>query len=94
LAIFSTDGVLTRYKYKSSLNSYCYVVFEAWNGSDGYDNIPLNIDSNTWTQDTSIFNSNNLMIDSLIVNIVMITPFNKADTSKFILFNEFKVEEY
>jgi|ERR1035437_1713479 hypothetical protein len=81
-------------QYKSTLNSDCIVVLEAWNGTNGYDNVPLNVDSATWTRDTSIFNSNNLKIDSLVVNIAMITPLNKADTSKFILFNEFKIEEY
>jgi hypothetical protein len=82
------------YSYKSSLNLSCDVLLEASSGSTHYVNSPMTNDSITWAQNSTIFHSNNLTIDSLVVFISMFTPLNKADTGKFILFNEFKVEEY
>jgi len=82
------------YLYKSSLNYECGVSLSAWSGNTGYvfGSEPNNL--NTWTQDTVVYISQNLEIDSLALFIGMSFPFNISDTNKFILFNEFKVEEY
>jgi hypothetical protein len=82
------------YLYKSSLNSECEVSLTAWNNKIGYVYGSEANNSNTWNQDTVIYKSQNLEIDSIALLITMSSPPNLSDTNKSILFNEFKVEEY
>jgi hypothetical protein len=81
------------YGYKSLLSSRCEVTLGAYGASNEYLTLATH-DSITWKRDTLIFHSNNPTIDSVIVFIYMFTPRTKADTSKFILFNEFKLDEW
>ncbi len=81
------------YGYKSLLSSRCEVTLGAYGASNEYLTLATH-DSITWTRDSLIFHTINPTIDSMIVFIYMFTPRNKADTSKFILFNEFKLEEW
>jgi hypothetical protein len=81
------------YWYKSLLASPCNVTLGIFSGSNEYFSLATH-DSTTWAQDTLVFHSNSSTIDSLAVFIYIFTPKNKADTTKFILFNEFKLEEW
>jgi hypothetical protein len=79
------------FSYKASSAPSNYVVeFIAFVGNIAFQQAVWG-DSTRWTQDTLIYSSNSYSPDSLNVAIDM---FDIADTSKYVLFDNFKVEEY
>jgi hypothetical protein len=80
--------------HKSSLSATCDVFIEACAGSYQYVEAFLNTESTGWSEDTTIYRSNSRSIDSLVVFVSMFATSAVIDTSKFILFNRFRLEEY
>jgi len=90
----SKQFVLT-YLRKDLFSSHLYnVSLSAYSGSNGY-SIPVQTkDSTNWVQDTIKYSSNSLTIDSLVVFITMFAPNTIIDTSKYILLDKFKLEQF
>jgi len=66
----------------------------AWSGSHGY-SIPVKKNySEIWVQDTINYYSDTNTIDYFQIFISMFKPNSESDTSKYILFDNFKLEEY
>ncbi|MGA3287615.1 MAG: hypothetical protein ABSD46_09325 [Bacteroidota bacterium] len=79
---------------KSLLNSYCSIQFQAFYGTSE-EGAFYGVSSPFWKQDSVYYNSNDKTTDSLVVYINVYSPSNnKIDTTKYVLFNEFKIEEY
>jgi len=80
-------------KDKYSLGSYA-VTLSAWMGSYSYGCAFRRSRSSEWEQDTVTYTSLNRTVDSLVVFVAMYFPYSKSDTSKYIWFDRFKIDQF
>lgn len=81
------------YSSKSLLSSYCSIHYQAFYGTSEEGTF-YGVTSSHWKQDSVYYDSNDRTTDSLVIYIYVGSSNNRIDTTEYVLFNEFKVEEY
>jgi len=75
---------------KAISQSHFSISFATWSGNQGVVK-PAHCDSSDWKLNTFNYSTTGSNIDSIVISIAM---YADSDTSKFVLFDNFRLEEY